>query len=82
MIVSILRQHPIKILTTPSYLPAAQKFYDMRPPEDEFVIPKSLDEAAIYYDIKERNKKVLNAGTTTGNGAGTFGNSDFGNFDI
>ena len=56
----------------------------MKPPKDEFVIPKSLDEPKIYYDIKERNKKVLNADQSgQGGGAhGGFPNSNFGDFDI
>ena len=85
LIVNILKQNPIKVKTTPSYLPEAQKFYDMKPPKDEFIIPKSLDEPKIYYDIKERNKKVLNADQSGQDGGGVpggFPNSNFGDFDI
>ncbi len=78
LIVSILKQNPIKSKTTPSYLPEAQKFYDMRPPEDDYIIPKMLDETKIYYDIRERNKKVLN--TTSQSSNNSFGS--FGDFDI
>lgn len=79
LIVSILKQNPIKAKTTPSWKPEAQRIYDMKPAPDEFIIPKSLDEKAIYYDIKERNKKILNVQSQGGQFGG---NTDFGDFDI
>ena len=56
-----------------------QRIYDMKPAPDEFIMPKSLDEKAIYYDIKERNKKILNVQSQGGQFGG---NADFGDFDI
>lgn len=83
LIVSILRQHPIKVKTTPTWKPEAQKIYDMKPAMDSYVVPKALNEKEIYYDIKERNKKVLNvAPQTDGFGGSNGGVSDFGDFDI
>ena len=78
LIVSILKQNPIKVKTTPSFLPQAQKFYDMQPPQDDYIIPKMLDESKVYYDIRERNKKVLNVNAQSS--SNSF--SDFGDFDI
>lgn len=83
LIVSILRQHPIKVKTTPTWKPEAQKIYDMKPAMDSYIVPKALNEKEIYYDIKERNKKVLNtAPQNDGFGGQSGGVSDFGDFDI
>lgn len=72
MIISILKQPPLKAVFTPSYTEEARKFYKIKKAPEEFVAPKILDEAAIYYDIKERNKKVLSKNK----------NDDFDPFDI
>ena len=85
LIVSILKQNPIKAKTTPSWKPEAQRIYDMKPAIDSYVVPKALNEKEIYYDIKERNKKVLNMsnpGDNFGGGSSSPVDSDFGDFDI
>lgn len=59
MIISILKQPPLKSVFTPSYKPEARKFYNMKKAPQEFVEPKILDEPNVYYDIKIRNDKIL-----------------------
>ena len=59
MIISILKQPPLKAVFTPSYKPEARKFYKIKKAPEEFIAPKIFDEQGSYYDIKERNKKVL-----------------------
>lgn len=56
-IVSILKQNPIKAKFTPSYM--LKNVYDMQKAPPSTVLPKNLNEAEIYYDIKVRNNKVL-----------------------
>ena len=36
--------------------------YDMIPMPEDPTLPKSLDEAAIFYDMRVRNNKVLRGG--------------------
>lgn len=59
-IVSILKQMPIKSKFLPSYIGKEKGIYDMKPAPPNYTLPKSLDEQALYYDIKQRNKIVLN----------------------
>ena len=55
-IVSILQQNPIRSVFTPSYKCSV---YDMTKAPPSNILPKQLDEQAIYYDIKIRNQKIL-----------------------
>lgn len=59
MIISILKQPPLKAVFTPSYKPEARRFYKIVKAQEEFIAPKILDEENIFYDIKLRNKAVL-----------------------
>lgn len=68
-IVSILKNPPLKSVFTPSYKPEARKFYNMTPAVQTFVMPKILNEKEVFYDIKERNKKVLYSAKSNGNPA-------------
>ncbi len=94
LIVSIMKEQPLKVVFTPSYM--ATKFYDMTPAKEEFIIPKVLDEKGLYYDIRKRNQIILNPSqspkastpigninsqTTNNNGGFNF-DSDFGDFEI
>ena len=82
LIVSILKQQPLRARFTPSYKPEARKFYDMTPAEEEFVPPKLFDEHGIYYDIKRRNQIVLNNGGSNNSQKGSDSNFNFNtNFD-
>lgn len=74
MIVSILKQPPLKAVFTPSYTPEARKFYKIKKAPEEFVTPKILDEKNIFYDIKDRNKKILYSTKNS--------NSGFDDFDL
>ena len=56
MIVSVFREKPIRSTFTFSY---KVPFYNMTPLEEKYVAPKYLDEKAVFYDIRERNKIVL-----------------------
>ncbi len=56
-IVSILKQQPIKAKFTPSY--KLKNIYDMSPAPENNALPKNLNEAEIYYDIRRRNEKIL-----------------------
>lgn len=67
-VVSILKQMPIKSKFLASYLDEAKKIYDMSPPPPEVSLPKYLDEQSLYYDIKERNRIVLNQSDNYGSG--------------
>ena len=88
LIVSILKQQPLRARFTPSYKPEARKFYQMDKAPEEFIVPKILDEQGIYYDIKKRNQIVLNqAGATrpTGGNSTSGGvkfDSNFGDYEI
>lgn len=64
-IVSILKQQPIKAKFTPSY--KLKNVYDMQVAPPSMALPKNLDEEAIYYDIKKRNKIVLGQSNKYGN---------------
>lgn len=59
MIVSILKQPPIKAVFTPSYYKTARKFYKMDLAEEEYIEPSILDEHALLYDVEKRNKIIL-----------------------
>ena len=67
-IVSILKQMPIRSKFIPSYTDKARAIFDMSPPPPEVSLPKYLDEQALYYDIKERNKIILNQSSDFGGG--------------
>ncbi len=56
MIVSVFREKPIRSNFTFAY---KVPFYNMTPLEEKYVAPKYLDEKAVFYDIRERNKIVL-----------------------
>ncbi len=57
LIVSILNEPPIKTVFTPSY--EAKNIYQTPAPREEIHLNNYFDEKAEYYDIKIRNKKVL-----------------------
>lgn len=61
-IVSILKQQPIKARFTPSY--KLKNIYDMNPAPPSTVLPKNLNEAQIYYDIRRRNEIKLGSRRT------------------
>lgn len=88
LIVSILKQQPLRARFTPSYKPEARRFYQMDKAPEEFIVPKILDEQGIYYDIKKRNQIVLNQGGAPINNGGSSSNSgvkfnsDFGDYEI
>lgn len=56
-IVSILKQQPIKAKFTPSY--KLKNVYDMQEAPPSTALPKNLNEAEIYYDIRKRNQIKL-----------------------
>lgn len=68
VIVKIFKENPIKTLLTPSYLIPQ---FDKRIAAEEYHPSKALDEYKIFYDIRERNKKVLKSSTSP------FGDFDF-----
>lgn len=57
LIVSILKEPPIKTKFTPSYL--ATNVYDMTPPPPSNAVSNYFDEHEFHYDIKNRNRIVL-----------------------
>ena len=70
MIVNILRQPPLKAVFTPAYKinnyddprygkQSLAPIYDMIPAPESTALPKTLNEQAIFYDIKKRNEKIL-----------------------
>jgi len=68
MIVSVFREKPIRSTFTFSY---KVPMYNMNPLPEKYVAPKYLDEKAVFYDIRERNKIVLKG--TPGNDDDYFG---------
>ncbi len=56
VIVKIFKENPMKIKMTPFY--ATPQFDKTKAPE-EYAPSKALNESEIYYDINERNKKVM-----------------------
>lgn len=73
MIVNILRQPPLKAVFTPAYKirnwddpkygkQSVAPIYDMRPAPESTALPRTLNEQAVFYDIKKRNDKVLRGG--------------------
>lgn len=58
MIVSMFKEKALKSQFTFSY--KASHIYNLAPVADAYVIPKTLDEERVFYDIKNRNKIVLN----------------------
>lgn len=56
VIVKLFRYDPMKIKQTPNY---ETPFFYKKDAEQPVGIMKSLDTQKVYYDIKERNKKVL-----------------------
>ena len=70
IIVSILKQPPLKAVFTPAYKinnyddprygkQSVAPIYDMIPLPEDPSLPKNLNEQAIFYDIKKRNEKIL-----------------------
>ncbi len=59
MIVSILKQQPLKAVFTPSYKKEVSKLYTIVEPPKLFVAPKIFDEKAVFYDIVERQRKMV-----------------------
>ena len=57
LIVSILKEPPIKTKFTPSYL--ATNIYSMTPPPQSAAVSNYFDEHEFFYDISKRNKMVL-----------------------
>ena len=55
VIVKIFKEHPIKVKMSPFF---ATPQFDKRKAKEEYAPSKPLNESEIYYDIKERNKKV------------------------
>lgn len=55
VVVKIFKEHPIKTKMTPFFQTTQ---FDKRKAKEEYAPSKPLNEAAIYYDIRERNKKV------------------------
>lgn len=55
VIVKIFKEHPIRTKMTPFY---ATPQFDKRKAKEEYAPSKPLNEQAIYYDIRERNRKV------------------------
>ena len=73
LIVNILKQPPLKAVFTPAYRirnwddpkygkQSVAAIYDMIPMGEDQTLPKSLNEAAIFYDIKRRNNIILRKG--------------------
>ena len=69
MIVNILRQPPLKAVFTPAYKirnwddpkygkQSVAPIYDMRPAPESTALPRTLNEQAVFYDIKKRNDKL------------------------
>ncbi len=71
-IVSVLKENPMKTKFTPSY--KATKVYSLGKATEEFRVPQVFNEIELYYDIRERNKKVLKNDNDNGNmSGGSFG---------
>jgi len=75
MIVSMLKQPPLKAVFTPAYKirnwddpkygkQSVAPIYDMIPMPESTSLPKTLNEQAIFYDIKKRNDKILRGGNS------------------
>lgn len=64
MIVSMFKEKALRSEFTFAY--KASGIYNMTPIKDEYVAPKFLDENKVFYDIKARNKIVLNDGDNFG----------------
>lgn len=69
VIVKIFKQDPIKTLLTPWYKTPQ---FDMRKANDGYAQSRALDEKAVFYDIRERNKKVLRPASSPFGGFGGF----------
>lgn len=64
-IVSVLKENPMKTKFTPSY--KASKIYSLGAAKEEFRVPQVFNEVELYYDIRERNRKILrNENNSTG----------------
>ena len=63
MIVSVFREKPIRSTFTFAH---KVPLYKMTPIPEKYIAPKYLDEKAIFYDIRERNKIVLNGSSSSG----------------
>ena len=81
MIVSMLKQPPLKAVFTPAFKirnwddpkygkQSIASIYDMIPMAEETSLPKNLNESAIYYDIRRRNNIVLRNGKQDNNRGG------------
>lgn len=67
-IVSVLKENPIKTKFTPSY--KATKVYSFGEAKEDFRPPQVFNEIELYYDIRERNRKVLKNDNNQGNSGG------------
>ncbi len=57
MIVSMFKEKALKSEFTFAY--KVSNVYNMKPMNDDYVIPRFINEDQIYYDIRQRNKLVL-----------------------
>jgi type IV secretion system protein VirD4 len=73
-IVKIFNEYPIRTTLSFSY---KCPMFDMRPPEDHYVVAKSLNEEEVYYDITERNSKKLSNANDGDDSSNPFGNLKF-----
>ena len=65
MIVSMFKEKAIRSTFTFAY--KCNHIYNLSLHEDEYIPAKALDEESIYYDIRKRNKLVLNDSNNGGN---------------
>jgi len=68
-VVKVYHENPIKAVFTPQYLKEARRFYLIKSMPKEYSPAQTLDEHKVFYDISERNTKVL-------------GSSGMGDFDF
>ncbi len=71
LIVSILKEPPIKAPFQPSY--KLSEFFDMRRPEPDRTLAGFFDETQVLYDIRNRNQVVLPQRKSGFGGFGGFG---------
>ncbi|MBE5735705.1 MAG: type IV secretory system conjugative DNA transfer family protein [Clostridiales bacterium] len=72
-IVYILQQNPIRSVFTPSY--KCPQYY-MEKAVDSYKVPKPLNEAEMFYDIRVRNNKILRGGKATATGSTNNSNNN------
>ena len=73
-IVYILQQNPIKSIFTPSY--KCRQYYDMEKAVDAYKVPRPINEAEMFYDIRVRNNKILR-GNKPAPATNNSGNDEF-----